>query len=90
MNTTVINVRSGQPYDVYIGRGSDFGNPYIIGTNGTRLEVIELYKSHLVKRLEDPEFRENFLTLRGKVLACHCKPLACHGDAIIEALGALA
>lgn len=88
MNTTVINVRSGKSYDVYIGRSSLFGNPYKIGTNGTRSEVIELYRGHLTKRLEDSEFRESFLTLRGKVLACHCVPLPCHGDVIAEMLDA--
>ena len=42
----VVNLRN-EKYDVYIGRGSPFGNPFKIGIDGTRLEVIEKYKHHL-------------------------------------------
>lgn len=33
-----------EPYDVYIGRPSKWGNPFVIEKDGTRKEVIEKYK----------------------------------------------
>ena len=64
---------------VYIGRGSPWGNPFVIGKDGTRDEVIALYKEHILPKLDvEP--------LRGQHLVCFCKPAACHGDAIMEKL----
>lgn len=34
-----------EPYNVYIGRPSKWGNPFIIGRDGTREEVIDNYKN---------------------------------------------
>ncbi|PIW12451.1 MAG: hypothetical protein COW35_01440, partial [Candidatus Infernicultor aquiphilus] len=36
-------------YDVYIGRPSKWGNPFTIGKDGTRSEVIEKYRIWLMK-----------------------------------------
>lgn len=33
-----------EKYDVYIGRPSKWGNPFIVGADGTRDEVIQKYK----------------------------------------------
>jgi hypothetical protein len=66
-------------YDVYIGRGSIWGNPFINGKHGDRAAVIRLYEEyfesspHLIARL--PE-------LLGKRIACFCAPLACHGHVL--------
>jgi hypothetical protein len=82
--TTAVNLRSSQ-YDVYIGRGSPFGNRYRIGAHGTRAEVIESYRTAFLKRIEiDPSFAAEVRALWGKRLGCYCKPLACHGDVIVE------
>ncbi len=86
MKTTVVNLRSEDAYDVYIGRPGDgsegFGNPYHVGTYG-REQAIELYRSYFaLKLLNDADFRERVHALKGKVLGCFCKPLACHGDII--------
>lgn len=43
MKTTVVN-RHKASYDVYVGRGTKWGNPFEIGKDGTRLEVIEKYR----------------------------------------------
>jgi hypothetical protein len=68
------------PDAVYVGRPSKWGNPFKIGKDGTREEVIEKY-SFWVKCNRDPlEFRE----LRGKDLVCWCSPLPCHGDVLLE------
>lgn len=81
--TTVVN-KSKQPYDVYIGRGSRWGNPFVIDAPGTRAEVIALYRDWLVKQ---PSLMEQLEGLRGKRLGCFCKPLPCHGDVLVELLG---
>jgi len=81
--TRVINISSGEPYDVYIGRGSKWGNPFKIGVHGNRKEVLNLFKERL---LNDPELLESIKELQGKVLGCHCKPKACHGDIYCDIL----
>jgi hypothetical protein len=63
---------------VYVGRGSPWGNPYVIGQHGTREEVIELYRVNVLPKLD-------LAPLRGKHLVCFCKPQACHGDLLLEA-----
>ena len=82
----VVNVRYGT-YDVYIGRGSPFGNPYVIGVDGDREEVIRLYKVDFYFKIKnDPAFRTQVEALRGNTLGCHCHPMSCHGDVIVEYL----
>jgi hypothetical protein len=66
---------------VYIGRPSRWGNPFVIGKDGTRAEVIEKYRQHV---LSSPELLAGLESLRGKTLLCFCKPLPCHGDVLIE------
>lgn len=83
--TTVVNLRKSK-YDVYIGRGSSFGNPFVIGKDGDRSEVIRKYRIYFADQLKDEKFRELVVTLHNKVLACYCAPLACHGDVIVEFL----
>ena len=87
MKTNVVNRHHKVRYDVYIGRGSDYGNPYVIGTDGDRDEVINKYRDYFYKRIEsEPEFKLRVEELKGKTLACFCKPKACHGDVIIDYL----
>jgi len=78
--TTVVNVHENL-CDVYIGRPSKWGNPFKIGRDGNRQEVIEKYRKWIVKQ---PDLMAEIPRLRGKVLGCHCKPLACHGDVLAE------
>lgn len=65
------------PYDAYIGRGSIWGNPFVIGKDGTREEVISKYEEWLHTQ---PQLLEQIHKLKGKVLGCWCSPRACHGD----------
>lgn len=68
---------------IYIGRPSIFGNPFLLGRDGTRSQVIEKYEVYVRDRIEkDAKFREAVKSLCGKVLSCYCKPLACHGDVL--------
>ena len=82
MMTVVVN-RHYKTFDVYIGRGTKWGNPYYIGKDGTRAQVIEKYKQHV---LNSGELLLALPELYGKVLGCSCKPKACHGDVLIELL----
>lgn len=67
-------------YDVYVGRPSKWGNPFEIGRDGTRSEVIAKYR---VWVQQQPELMASLGELRGKVLGCWCKPRACHGDVLV-------
>jgi hypothetical protein len=68
-------------YDVYIGRPSKWGNPFVIGRDGTREEVVEKYRQYL---LNDQNLINSLPELRGKILGCWCASLACHGDVLAE------
>ena len=70
-----------EDYDVYIGRPSKWGNPFSIGKDGTRKEVIKKYEKYI---LENKELLNDLHELEDKVLACWCKPKACHGDVLVR------
>jgi hypothetical protein len=76
----VVNIRKDK-YDVFIGRPSKWGNPFFIGKDGTREEVLKKYKEYIVNK---PELLKQLPELKGKVLGCYCKPLPCHGDVLEE------
>lgn len=80
IKTTVVHCKKEQ-YDVYIGRESIWGNPFVLEIDGTRSEVIEKYRTWILSR---PELLLQLNTLDGKVLGCWCKPQACHGDVLVE------
>lgn len=80
---TVVNLRK-ESYDVYIGRPSEFGNPYSVQKFG-REGCIEMYRTHFECRiLNDLEFRSLILSVAGKRLGCFCSPLTCHGNVIAD------
>ncbi len=78
--TKVVHCKKA-PYDVYIGRGSKWGNPYKIGKDGNREEVIAKYETYIMNK---PELLADIHELKGKVLGCYCKPAACHGDILAQ------
>lgn len=69
-------------YDVYIGRPSKWGNPFIIDEDGTRFEVIQKYQAWI--QTEPDLIAEAKVELKGKVLGCFCAPSPCHGDILLE------
>lgn len=75
--TRVVHKR--EPHDVYIGRGSLWGNPFVIGRDGTREDVVRKYEEHFLSR---PDLRAKVYLLAGKRLGCFCAPKACHGDVL--------
>lgn len=68
-------------YDIYIGRPSKWGNPFVVGKDGTRKEVIDKYRKYI---LSNKELLDSLDELEGKVLGCWCKPKSCHGDVLVE------
>ena len=87
-------VHKRQPHDVYVGRPTKWGNPFVIGKDGTRETVVKKYRQWLLgggadipnwmlgggRHIAAAARRE----LRGKVLACWCAPLPCHADVLVE------
>ena len=76
----VVNLKKEQ-YDVYIGRGSKWGNPFKIGKDGNRIEVIQKYEEYIKTK---PKLLACLGELDNKILGCYCAPLACHGDVLIK------
>jgi hypothetical protein len=76
----VVN-RRREPFDVYIGRPSKWGNPFCIGPDGDRETVIRKYRHYIT---HDPDLLAALSELRGKRLGCYCAPLPCHGDVLVE------
>lgn len=77
-----------EPYDVYIGRPSKWGNMFSHLSNSvakyrtdTREAAIEEYERWL--RGNDGMLHD-LHEVAGKVLGCWCHPQACHGDVIIK------
>ena len=76
-------------YDVYIGRGvprsglkaSVWGNPFKLGKDGTREEIMAKFREWLPTQ---PELMARLPELKGKVLGCWCALEACHGDILSE------
>jgi len=88
--TVVVNMRgSGHPrfwewakdngLAVRIDRKTKWGNPYVIGDDGTRDEVLRRYGAHL---WHTPPLITDALALKGKALGCWCAPDGCHGDTL--------
>lgn len=76
MKTTVVNFKTDD-YDEFVARPSKWGNPFIIGRHGSRLEVIEKYR---VWVLGQPGLLAALPELHGRRLGCYCAPALCHGN----------
>ncbi len=80
MHPLVVHCKKAE-YDVYIGRPSKWGNPFVVGRDGSRQEVILKF----LKWLRDqPELIKALPELKGKKLGCWCAPKACHGDILAK------
>lgn len=65
---------------VSVGRGSLFGNPFVMGKDGTRDEVCDAYENYYIPH--KPSIAKRVGDLRGKLLVCHCYPQRCHADTL--------
>ena len=76
-------------FGVYCGRGSrklglppsKWANPFCIGRDGTREQVIAKHKRWIHTQ---PHLLASLHELRGQILGCHCSPEPCHCDTLIE------
>ncbi len=89
---TVLNKHHGNiPADaVYIGRGSYWGNPFVIDENTDRNKACDLYEASLKVAIDQGDLTaEELATLHGKDLVCFCAPARCHGHTL-EAFASVA
>lgn len=84
--TKVLNKRIDTipPDAVYVGRPSKWGNPFVIGRDGTREEVIAKYLEYLLGTEYTTGLILDIGELRGKDLVCWCSPLPCHADILLK------
>jgi hypothetical protein len=68
------NLRFGIP-------ASRWGNPYCLGRDGTRENLVMHYKVHI---FYEPELLGLVHILKGRTLACWCAPKLCHGEILIR------
>jgi hypothetical protein len=82
MSTTpkVVNIEN-EPFDIFIGRPSKWGNPFKIDEPYTRSEAIRLHAEWITTQ---GVLLSQLDKLRGKTLGCYCKPEACHGDILLR------
>lgn len=82
-NTQVVRWEPGLG-QVYIGRPSQWGNPFRIGPDGDREQVIERFEAWMRSSPDAGarRIRRDVHLLHGKVLGCFCAPEACHGEVL--------
>lgn len=91
--TTVVN-KNKEKFDVYIGRGSKWGNPFThIKDRETKAEYVVNTRDEALKKyrewiLNKPELLNSLDELKDKKLGCYCKPKSCHGDILVELINA--
>jgi len=80
VTTRVVHCKKAS-YDVYIGRPSKWGNPFAIGEDGDREEVVAKYRRWILGQVS---LLRDLGEIEGKTLGCWCKPNLCHGDILAE------
>jgi hypothetical protein len=88
MQVVAINARQSN-FTHYIGRKwaglpeSPFHNPFHVGKDGNRIEVLRLFVMYWYAPEQTELRRLAVCTLPPEaILGCWCKPLECHGDVI--------
>jgi hypothetical protein len=76
--TRVVNLKEDD-YEVRIDRKTKWGNPYVVGRDGTREECIAKYEEWIVTQ---DHLMSALHELKGKRLGCWCHPHTCHGDVL--------
>lgn len=71
-----------EPYDVYIGRPGNWGNPFRLESEADRGDAIEKFRAWGERQpwLKDAAAIE----LKGRALGCWCAPKPCHGHVLQE------
>ncbi|MEB8476667.1 MULTISPECIES: DUF4326 domain-containing protein [Acidithiobacillus] len=90
MTHAILNTKTDDcRHAAYVARPSPLGNPYAIGPDGDRGQVIERYRAWLDARVKerDPVVCTSLLGItQNQALACHCAPLPCHAEVIADLL----
>jgi hypothetical protein len=90
-NTIIINIdkhhhlkRYAIDLQVYVSidRGSGWGNPFYMGSDGSRDEVCDWYEQYYFPYKKS--LHQKIGNLKGKMLGCHCYPERCHGETILK------
>ena len=86
MACTVVNIKK-EKADVYIGRGSIWGNPFKMNnySKEERDRVCDEYE----KWFWTTDLPNQLHKLKNKVLGCYCSPLRCHGDFLAKEVNKL-
>lgn len=67
---------------VLVDRRTPWGNPFILGKDGTREEVCEKFEQYALERCQqDPKWLEPLI---GKSLLCWCAPQRCHAETLLR------
>lgn len=95
----IANKNKGEPFDIYIGRGSLFGNPWSHMKSSkaefyveTREDACNCYRDWLlgicfcdIAQRQRTEILHSLPSLKGKVLGCYCKGVGrCHGETLVR------
>lgn len=65
------------------GADGYFGNPFFIGADGDRDDVIRAFEIRARELIEiDSELRDRIRSLDGKRLFCWCAPAPCHANVL--------
>lgn len=94
LETVVVDINR-DTYDLYIGRGSKWGNPFRRGVHGNRHACIARYKNWIVYG-DGRHLLADLHELEGRTLGCFCapdggvthetRPWVCHGQVLIALL----
>lgn len=81
-----VNMRYTNDWDVRVDRATRWGNPFRLGQDGNRQEVIVKYRRYLWNELQTGRLGLHALAaLDEKRLACWCAPRTCHADVLTKA-----
>jgi hypothetical protein len=88
-NPEVLNARyagaCSNEQQEYVGRPSKWGNPFVIGKDGSREEVVQKYREYILSSPLLNDLHE----LKGKDLVCWCSPEICHADVLLPMVNTL-
>jgi hypothetical protein len=70
-----------EPFDMLIDRTTEWGNPFRIGRDGDRAEVLAKYRRWVLARTD---LESALPRLAGRRLGCWCAPRPCHGDVLAD------
>ena len=83
IHANLISWADSQGLYVRIDRNTPWGNPFVIGDDGDRDDVIAKYAQHYLPNKN--RLQERLPELLGSALGCWCAPEPCHGDALKRA-----